>query len=141
MNPDATDRRIRLALETYLGSDVPSELLLGGASQGVQVAVELARRFPERYRWLVLLSPSKELPVRGLQSLRGAYFLVGEHENQWPAKAMVQKWGYAGIPVTLTVIEDGGHADFHGRGNELMREAFRQLGLSAPPPDGSSSTP
>ncbi len=130
MDPDATDRRIRAALIAYLGEDVPGELLLGGSSQGVEVAVALARRFPERYRWLVLLSPSRPLPAHGLKRLRGVYFLVGEHENQWPARGMQHTWRHQGIPTRLEVIADAGHADFHGRGDDLMRAAFRNLGLA-----------
>src|SRR6478609_728914 len=53
---EALDRRIDAALEEYLGSEPPSEIVLMGASQGVDRAIALARRFPSKYRRLILLS-------------------------------------------------------------------------------------
>jgi predicted esterase len=129
-DPVATDRRIDAALREYLGASPPSEVVLVGLSQGAEVAVALARRFPEKYKRLVLGSGPLIEPPMGLRGLTGAYFLVGQNENQRPTRETQQRWKNAGLSVELQIISGAGHADFDGRGNPLLREAFRFLGLA-----------
>lgn len=121
------DRRIDAALRTYLGEEPPAELVLVGSSQGVERAVDLARRFPRKYRWLILASGPHAIPATGLGQLAGAYFFVGQHEGRGPMQASREAWVRAGLRAELKVIPGGGHADFHGQGDPLMKAAFSFL--------------
>lgn len=126
----ATDRRIDQALRTYLGETPPETLVLVGSSQGAKLAVALARRFPKKYTRLVLLGAFETYGASGLSELAGAHFFVGEHENVWPTRETVRQWNQAGIHAEFTLIEGAGHADWRGRGNPLISEAFKSWGLS-----------
>jgi predicted esterase len=127
--PVATDRRIDAALRAYLGTEPPAEILLGGSSQGADRVVELVRKFPGKYTRLVLMSGPHEISPSGLEQLRGAVLFVGEKEGDWAMKRTAERWQQAGISVRFHAIKDGGHSDLHGRGNPLMRDAFRFLRL------------
>ncbi len=118
------DRRIDAALRAYLGHEPPSQILLIGSSQGVERAVDLSRRFPEKYRWLILTSGPHAIPAAGLGRLGGAYFFVGQYEGRRPMQLSRDALGRAGIPVELQVIAGAGHADFHGQGDPLLRQAL-----------------
>ena len=120
----ALDRRIDAALRAYLGEEPPAELVLVGSSQGVDRAVDLARRFPAKYRWLILASGPQAIPARGLSQLAGAYLFVGQYEGRGPMHASRDAWGRAGVRAELKVIPGGGHSDFHGQGDALMKAAF-----------------
>ena len=124
------DRRIDAALRVYLGREPPSQILLIGSSQGAERAVDLARRFPDKYRWLVLASGPHPVAPSGLGGLGGAYFFVGQYEGRGPMQSSRDALGRAGRPVELTVIAGAGHADFHRQGNPLLRRAFAFLGLA-----------
>jgi predicted esterase len=130
IDPVANDRRIDAALRAYLGEAPPPEVVLVGLSQGAEVAVALARRFPDKYKRLVLGSGPRVEPPIGLRGLSGAYFLVGQHEHQAPTRETAQRWKNAGLSVELQIISGAGHADFQGRGNPLLEEAFRFLDLT-----------
>lgn len=124
------DRRIDAALRAYLGAEPPPEILLFGSSQGADRAADLARRFPSKYRWLVLASGPSELSPAGFSNLRGAYFFVGQHEGRAAMQRSHRLFRQAGLPSELHVIEGAGHADFHGQGDPLLKQAFGFLGLS-----------
>jgi len=126
---DALDRRIDAALKEYLGEERPSEIVLMGSSQGVDRAIALARRFPRKYRRLILLSGPRAEPAAGLSGVAGAFFLVGQRENQRPTREMAARWQASGIPVQLRIVAHAGHADFGADAEPLMREAFRFLGV------------
>jgi predicted esterase len=126
-DPVAIDRRIDAGLRAYLGADYSGEILVGGSSQGVERAVALARRFPNKYRRLVLLSGPAEVSPRGLSGLKGAYFFAGENENVWPSRLSAERFRRAGLPVEFQAIPNAGHSDFGGQGNPLMRKAFQFL--------------
>ena len=125
----ALDRRIDAALREYLGGEPPAEVVLMGASQGVESAIALARRFPSKYRRLILLSGPKAQPAAGLSGVAGAFFLVGQNENQQPTREMAARWKNAGISVQLRIVAHAGHADFGADAEPLMREAFQFLGV------------
>lgn len=123
------DRRIDGALRAYLGREPPTQVVLIGSSQGAERAVDLARRFPLKYRWLVLASGPQPIAARGLAGLAGAYFFVGEHEGRGPMQLSREAFVRAGLRAELQVIAGGGHADFHGQGDPLLKAAFGFLGL------------
>jgi len=123
------NRRIDAALRAYLGHDPPAEVLLVGSSQGVERAVDLARRFPGKYRRLVLGSGPHEVTAAGLSQLSGAYFLVGEHEGHGVARRSQAALSRAGVRAELKIIEHAGHSDFQGQGNPLLKDAFDFLGV------------
>ena len=126
---ELTDRRIDAALSAYLGEPAPREIVLVGSSLGAHLATQLARKFPRKYKSLVLLGFFREQKTTGLENLARAHFWVGEHENPWPAKLTTQHWRGAGIDVGLTVIDGAGHSDLHGRGNALAFGVFQRWGL------------
>jgi pimeloyl-ACP methyl ester carboxylesterase len=128
---DALDRRIRAALRAYLGAEPPAEIVIIGSSQGAERAVALARRFPQRYRHLVLASGANNLTANGLEQLAGAYFFVGQYEALWPMKQSRDALQRAGIPARVQVVQGGGHADFKGQGDPLLRDAFAFLGMAS----------
>jgi pimeloyl-ACP methyl ester carboxylesterase len=125
----ALDQRIQAALRAYLGSEPPAELIVIGSSQGAERAVALARQFPKRYRHLILASGANNLKSAGLQQLGGAYFFVGQYESLWPMQQSRDALLRAGIPARVQVVRGGGHADFKGQGDPLLREAFAFLGM------------
>lgn len=126
---DALDRRIDVALRQYLGREPPAEVVLMGASQGVDRAIALARRFPRKYKRLILLSGPRAEPAAGLSGIAAAFFLVGQNENQRPTREMAARWKHAGIPVQLRIVDHAGHADFGADAEPLMRDAFHFLGM------------
>jgi pimeloyl-ACP methyl ester carboxylesterase len=126
----ALDRRIQAALRVYLGAEPPPEIVVIGSSQGAERAVALARRVPARYRHLVLSSGANNLKAAGLRQLAGAYFLVGQYEALWPMQQSRDALLQAGIPARVQVVRGGGHADFHGQGDPLLRDAFAFLGIA-----------
>ena len=126
---DALDRRIDAALRLYLGGQRPAEVVLMGSSQGVARAIALARKFPNKYKRLILLSGPNEEPAAGLSGMAGASFLVGQNENQRPTRATFTRWKNAGIPSQLRVVAHAGHADFGADADPLMRDAFHFLGV------------
>jgi pimeloyl-ACP methyl ester carboxylesterase len=128
------DRRIDGALRSYLGHEPPSEIVLVGSSQGAERAVALARRYPTKYRSLILSSGPGEVSPAGLQRLRGAYLLVGQYEGHEAARRSRDALRGAGLASELHVIQGGGHADFHGQGDALLNQAFGFLGISATAP-------
>ncbi len=123
-----THQRIETALQRYIGK-MPDEVLLVGSSQGAQVAFALARQFPDTYTRLVLLGTFKENKARGLSHLKSVHFFVGEHENPWPSRLSANNLERAGVNAGVTIIEGAGHSDWHGRGNSLIRELFRDWQL------------
>jgi hypothetical protein len=123
-DPVAIDRRIDAALRAYLGAEHRAEVVLGGSSQGVERAVLLARRFPNKYRRLILLSGPKQVSPTGLSQLEGAYFFAGENENVWPSRLSADRFRRAGLRTEFFAIPNAGHSDFGGQGNPLMRKAF-----------------
>jgi pimeloyl-ACP methyl ester carboxylesterase len=124
------DRRIDAALRAYLGGEIPPEILLVGSSQGADRAVALARRFPAKYRWLILSSGPSEISAAGLSRLSGAYFFVGQHEGRAVMQRSAAALRRAGIRSELRVIDGAGHADFHGQGDPLLKRAFIFLGVA-----------
>jgi predicted esterase len=130
-SPDvvALDRRIDAALRVYLEREPPTELVLIGSSQGVELAVGLARRFPQKYRRLVLASGPSPIGAGGLQQLSGAFLLSGQYEGSAAMRKSRDALRRAGIPAELRVVSGAGHADFHGQGDPLLREAFVFLNL------------
>jgi pimeloyl-ACP methyl ester carboxylesterase len=122
------DRRIDAALRSYLGAPA-SEIVLFGSSQGAERAVELSRRFPAKYRWLILASGPREISATGLTKLAGAYCLRGQHEGSAAMSRSCAAFKRAGVKSAFQVIEGAGHADFHGQGDPLMRRVFGFLSL------------
>jgi pimeloyl-ACP methyl ester carboxylesterase len=123
------DRRIDDALRVYLGHEPPPELVLIGSSQGAERAVDLARRFPAKYRWLVLSSGPHPVAANGLAKLGGAYLFVGQFEGRAPMQLSRDALVRAGLRAELKVVDGAGHADFYGQGDPLLRDAFRFLQL------------
>jgi len=126
-DPVAIDKRIDAALHAYLGMEHSGEVVLGGSSQGVERAVALARRFPNKYRRLILMSGPGEVSPGGLDELKGAYFFAGQNENVWPSRLSTERFRRAGLRAEFQAIPNAGHADFGGQGNPLMRKAFQFL--------------
>jgi pimeloyl-ACP methyl ester carboxylesterase len=125
----ALDARIDSALRSYLGGPAPAEIVVVGSSQGAERAVALARRYPDKYTRLILMSGPKPIEPGRLKGLKGAYFFVGQHEQRQPMAESARRFQAAGLRAKLQVIPGAGHADFHGAGDPLSREAFRFLGL------------
>jgi predicted esterase len=125
----AIDRRIDAALQAYIGRTAP-EIVLVGSSQGADRAVGLARAFPGKYRHLILQSGAAPVPPSLVPEVSAAYLLVGQNEGQQAMRTTADLWRRAGRRVALTVVERTGHADFGGRGDPLMREAFQFVGVA-----------
>ena len=122
LQPSTAGSMLRFAPTS--GPSPPTEILLFGSSQGADRAVALARKFPRKYTRLVLLSGPTEVAPKGLEQLQGAALFVGEMESDWAMKRTAKRWQEAGIRAHFHVIKNAGHADFYGRGNPLMRDAF-----------------
>jgi pimeloyl-ACP methyl ester carboxylesterase len=124
------DQRIDNALRVYLGREPPSQIVLIGSSQGAERAVDLARRFPSKYRRLILSSGPHPVAANGLSELAGAYLFVGQYEGRAPMQLSRDAFLRAGLPAELKVVAGAGHADFHGQGDPLLKGAFDFLQLS-----------
>jgi pimeloyl-ACP methyl ester carboxylesterase len=100
-----------------------------GFSQGATRAVDLARRFPAKYPWIVLVSGPSVVSPQGLGKLRGAYLFVGQHESQAAMRGSQARLSRAGLHADLRIVQGAGHADYHGQGDPLMKQAFEFLGV------------
>jgi hypothetical protein len=78
----------------------------------------------------VLASGANNLKSNGLKGLAGAYFFVGQYEALWPMQASRNALMRVGVPARVQVVQGGGHADFRGQGDPLLREAFAFLGVA-----------
>src|SRR5512147_1798521 len=113
----ATNRRIDAALSSYLGTAPPAEVVLFGSSQGAVLAMGLARRYPEKYRRLILMGVFKADTAPGLGQLDNAHFLVGQYENPWPSRLTAQQLRRVGVKTGLSTVAGAGHSAFRGDGN------------------------
>jgi pimeloyl-ACP methyl ester carboxylesterase len=89
----------------------------------------LARRFPKKYRWLVLASGPHAVSAAGLGQLSGAYLFVGQYEGRGPMQSSRDALARAGLRAELKAVAGAGHADFHGQGDPLLKAAFGFLQL------------
>lgn len=131
MWPDDAERidgRIDAALDAVNATGRVSldkaEVVLVGESMGAARAEALARRYPERYRRLVLVgSPRRPSP----ENLRGAIAvasLAGEREPQANMREGARVLSSRGIAARFWVLPEATHGQYGPEGERIMREAI-----------------
>lgn len=126
-NSEALNARIEAAFAA-LGEGGPLEdVAVLGYSQGASRAVELVRKWPQRYTRLVLMGGPSIPSLRGLTSLRAAVTMAGSRDRQDLMRATASALGAAGVPATYRVIPGASHGSMGPTPEATMGEALEWL--------------
>jgi pimeloyl-ACP methyl ester carboxylesterase len=108
-NLSKLDARI---VETFraLGHPEPiDDIVIIGMSQGATRAVELAKKWPERYTRLISMDAPTALRPGELKSLKAAVMMAGERDRQDLMRQSERALQRSGVPVTFLLIPQATH--------------------------------
>jgi pimeloyl-ACP methyl ester carboxylesterase len=108
-----------------------SELVLFGYSQGADRASLLARRFPSRYRRVVLGGPSHEPKLANLGDTQAVAVFGGELETTWHMRTGAEVLAAAGKPARFFLLPSAKHGEYGPEGNRVIDEVLSWV-LGAP---------
>jgi pimeloyl-ACP methyl ester carboxylesterase len=123
----ALDARIT---ETFRAIGVPEpagDVVIIGMSQGATRAIELARRFPERYTRLVAMAGPTALKRGELPKLRGAVFMAGERDRRDLMLTSQRALSASGVPATFILIPGATHGAMGPTPEATMNSALEWL--------------
>jgi pimeloyl-ACP methyl ester carboxylesterase len=126
-NLTSLDARIT---ETFraLGAPEPGgEVVIIGMSQGATRAIELARKFPERYTRLVAMAAPTALERGELSRLRGAVLMAGERDRRDLMLASQRALSASGVPATFLLIPGATHGAMGPTPEATMNAALEWL--------------
>jgi predicted esterase len=123
----ALDGRIIDAFRALGHTDPITDILVMGYSQGATRAEALARRWPERYTRLVSIGAPDAPSARGLDALRGAVLMAGEHDRQDQMKRGMRVLQRLGIPATFIEIPGARHGEMGPTPEATMAQALDWL--------------
>jgi pimeloyl-ACP methyl ester carboxylesterase len=126
-DPAALDARIGAAIEAVASARGvpldPNDIILIGESLGATRATALAKRFPERYRRLVLVGGPETPSARDLRSASAVALLAGEHEPQEKMRRGATGLENAGLAARFWELADATHGTYGTDGARSMGEA------------------
>ena len=99
-------------VETFraLGHPEPiDDIVVIGMSQGASRAVELAKKWPERYTRLISMAAPTALRPGELPSLKAAVMMAGERDRQDLMRQSERALQRSGVPVTFLLIPQATH--------------------------------
>lgn len=130
---DDLDRRI---VETFrrLGHTEPiDDVIVIGMSQGATRAVELVRRFPERYTRLVSMAAPGVIQPAHVKSLRAAVMMAGERDRQDLMRQSERALRQNGVPVKFVLIPQATHGAMGPTPERTMGAALDFLSADSRP--------
>ncbi len=127
------DRRIVAAFRALGHAEPIDDVLVAGMSQGATRAVDLVRRFPERYTRLIAMAAPTSIAAGQLKGLRGAVMMAGERDRRDLMRQSERALQYAGVPVKFLLIPEATHGAMGPTPERTMGEAFDFLRASSKP--------
>jgi pimeloyl-ACP methyl ester carboxylesterase len=124
---DKLDARI---VDTFraLGHPEPiDDIVIIGMSQGATRAVELARKWPERYTRLISMAAPTALRPGELRSLKAAVMMAGERDRQDLMRQSERALQRSGVPVTFLLIPQATHGAMGPTPERTMEKALSFL--------------
>ena len=126
-NLEKLDARI---IETFraLGHPEPiDDIVIIGMSQGATRAVELARKWPERYTRLISMDAPTALRAGELRTLKAAVMMAGERDRQDLMRQSERALRSTGVPVTFVLSPEATHGAMGPTPELTMGKAFAFL--------------
>ena len=133
---EALEEHIELALLAS-GAIELRDVTLVGYSLGATRALTLARRYPERYRALILIAAPSTPTPQGLAHLKGAVMMAGGRDRQDKMKAAARAFERAKVPSTFLELPEAAHGEMGPEAERVMGEALRWLEERASPSEPS----
>lgn len=130
---DVTSLDARI-METFraIGAPEPAgDVVIVGMSQGATRAIELARKFPERYTRLIAMAGPTALKRGELPRLRGAVFMAGERDRRDLMLASQRALTASGVPATFMLIPGVAHGAMGPTPEATMNAALEWLWQNA----------
>lgn len=124
---EALDRRVADSFAVLGVSEPLSDIVVLGYSMGATRALELARKWPERYSRLILMGAPGAPSPAGLGRIRGAVMMAGERDRQDHMRRAAAAFQRAGIPSTFILIPEARHGAMGPTPERTMGEALDWL--------------
>jgi predicted esterase len=141
---DDLERAIDTLLQRYPGMASRQGSILTGFSKGAFAAVQIARKHPGRWPYLILNEADVGLSERTLREsgVRAVALIAGERGSQLAGeRRTVQALARQGFPARLWVMPGAGH-HYSANIDQIMREALEfVLSQESAPSDGGVTTP
>ncbi|HEX2869839.1 MAG TPA: hypothetical protein VHP33_01260 [Polyangiaceae bacterium] len=123
----ALDARILEAFRSLGDTNDAAEITIMGMSQGADRAVQLAKRFPERYTRLVSMAAPSTVTAAQLRHLRGAVMMAGERDRRDLMQASARALSAAGVRATFMLIPQASHGAMGPTPEQTMGAALDWL--------------
>ena len=127
MDIAALDARILEAFRALGHVEDGAEITIMGMSQGADRAVQLAKRYPQRYTRLVSMAAPSVVKPAQLRALRGAVMMAGERDRRDLARASARALSAAGIRATFMLIPQATHGAMGPTPEKTMGEVLDWL--------------
>jgi pimeloyl-ACP methyl ester carboxylesterase len=123
-NLAALDARI-VATFRALGDAGPiDDIVVLGMSQGAMRAVELARKYPQRYTRLVAMDGPSVIAGNGLKTLQAAVLMAGERDRHDLMRQSQRALAAGGVPATFILIPEAAHGGMGPAPEKTMGQAL-----------------
>mgnify|MGYP001546204556 FL=1 len=127
MDVAALDARILEAFRALGETDDSAEITIMGMSQGADRAVQLAKRYPQRYTRLVSMAAPSVVNPAHLRALRRAVIMAGERDRRDLAQASARALTASGIRSTFMLIPQATHGAMGPTPEKTMGEVLDWL--------------
>jgi pimeloyl-ACP methyl ester carboxylesterase len=118
------ERAVRAVRTARGGLLDESERILFGYSQGADRASVLARRFPGRYRRVVLGGPSHQPRLANLGETLAVAVFGGEFETTYHMRSGAEALSAAGKPARFFLLPSAKHGEYGPEGNRVIGEVL-----------------
>lgn len=118
------DRALEAVAKARGGLLDTKEVVLFGYSQGADRASVLARRYPEKYRRVVLGGPSREPKLANLGETEAVAVFGGEFETTWHMRSGTEVLSAAGKPARFFLLPSARHGEYGPEGNRVIDEVL-----------------
>lgn len=127
MDVAALDARILQTFRALGDANDDAEITVMGMSQGADRAVQLAKRFPQRYTRLISMAAPSTIKVGQLRHLRGAVLMAGQLDRQDLARESARALSASGVRATFMLIPQARHGAMGPTPEKTMGEALDWL--------------
>lgn len=127
------DRRIVDAFRQLGHAEPIDDVIVIGMSQGASRAVDLVRRFPERYTRLISMAAPGVVQPGHVKSLKAAVMMAGQRDRQDLMRQSERALRQSGVPVTFMLIPEATHGAMGPTPERTMGAALDYLSAGSPP--------